>query len=283
MTDTQRNPMDQSSSPMLDTRLVAARDAARAAGMLALDYATRLKDGTLRIEAKGVQDFVSEADQAAEDLIRAELLGAFPDDGFLGEERGTTAGSGGGTWVVDPIDGTGNYVRRIDQWGVSIGYVAEGVRQIGVIYDPTRDRMFTATRGGGAWLNGARLDISTPADPASMLVVLGFSRRRPIDLYLDLIRRLQRDNIEHRRFGSAALGLANLAAGLYDGYIEAHINPWDMMAGALIVEEAGGTVTGHDFCADLKVGGPIAAGRPGTEATMTALLGVVTAGEAVSE
>lgn len=254
-------------------RLATARRAAREGGSLALDLRGRLETGELKVEAKGVQDFVTEADRATEDLVRAILQADFAADGFVGEETGRSDGEGG-HWVVDPIDGTSNYLRGLDQWGVSIAYVAGGRRQVGVVYDPTRDQLFEAARGEGAFMNGRRLDLTRQERGMGPMIALGYSRTQPLEVYFDAIRYLHEREIENRRFGSAALGLCYVAAGFVDGFFEMSLNPWDMMAGALIVEEAGGWVNPLAEGADLFAPGPVAASASPLKSDIEALLSI---------
>jgi myo-inositol-1(or 4)-monophosphatase len=186
-------------------------------------------------------DLVSEADQAAEDLIRARLAGARPDDGFLGEEGGDAEGSSGLRWVVDPLDGTTNFLFGLPQWAVSIACEdADGAPLAGVVYDPPRDEMWSAVRGGPARLDGTAVQRSERAELATALVATGFGydaevRRAQAARMADLLP-LVRDI---RRFGSAALDLAWTAAGRYDAYYERGVHHWDIAAGALLCECAG--------------------------------------------
>ncbi|WP_341313696.1 inositol monophosphatase family protein [Paraburkholderia sp. IMGN_8] len=221
----------------LHQRLAVARQLARDAGALALSFQERLKRDDLVIVEKGPQDFVSEADRATERLIRDVLTTQFPEDGFLGEETGRTEGQAG-MWIVDPIDGTSNYLRQHRHWCVSIAYVVADEPVLGVIFDPVNDELFHACKGEGAYLNEARLQ-GRKLQAGAGLVNIGYSARTALSTYLSTIEQLYLKGIEHRRLGSAALGLAYVAAGRFDGYVEAHINAWDVMAGVVIVREAG--------------------------------------------
>ncbi len=243
---------------MLD-RYQEAKDIALKAGELALEYKRNAQSQGLKIEAKGIQDFVTEADQQVEHLIRSTLQGKFPEDGFFGEESDSDIREGQGFWVVDPIDGTSNYMRNVDQWGVSIAFVKDNRMQIGVIYDPERDILYHAQKGQGAFCNEQRkmLNDSQPMDP---VIVLGQSRRAPLSQYLDAISVLHEKGVEHRRYGSAALGLAQVVSGQCDGYFEAELNPWDCLAGLLLIEEAGGVVVSGDQMAETLTNMSVAAG-----------------------
>ncbi len=223
---------------------------AREAGALALDLRRRL--GAL--EAKNPMDYATKADHDVEALIR-ERIGERFGDAVIGEEDGGVAADL--VWVVDPIDGTVNYIHGTPRWCVSIALVAGGEIESGVINAPDEGRLFTARRGGGAFLNGAPAQVSNLRHGASPVVEIGWSPRRPIELYGTLIRRLIGDGIEFRRLGSGALGAADTASGLNDGYVELHINAWDILAGMILVREAGGWTS--DFLAGdgLTKGNPI--------------------------
>ncbi len=218
--------------------------------------------GILAVENKGLQDFVTVADKRAEQTIRHGLLSRFPDDTFMGEESGGLS-DGVGTWVVDPIDGTTNYIRGFRHWGVSIAFVAGGRTEIGVVYDAAEDKVFHAMRGGGAFQNGLAIHAAATDDPANALVILGHSRKTSFDDYLALSRRLHERGIDYRRMGAAAIDLVRVAEGVADLYYERHLNAWDMLAGALIAEEAGAVVAMPPIDKLLAEGGPVIAHAPG--------------------
>ncbi|MEM8589058.1 MAG: inositol monophosphatase family protein [Pseudomonadota bacterium] len=250
----------------LADRLDAAGRIARQAGRHAL--ALRRDLAGLEVEEKGLQDFVTRADVEVEALIRDALLGRFPDDGFLGEEDSRRPPNDGhGTWVVDPIDGTSNYIRGIRHWGVSIAYVRDGRVEVGVIHDAPNDALYAAGRGGGASRDGLPITVSKTADMTKALAFMGMSRRMGLDDYLGDIRRLTEAGADYRRLGSAAIGLARIAEGVADLYFEAHLNSWDALAGMLIVAEAGGSVRTPDLQVMLDRGGPVLAdnGRLGAQ------------------
>jgi myo-inositol-1(or 4)-monophosphatase len=185
-------------------------------------------------------DLVSEADHAAERLIRERLAAARPGDGFLGEEGGDAAGTTGMRWVVDPLDGTINFLFGIPQWAVSIACEDERGAVIGVIYDPMRDELWTAERDGPALLDGRPIQGSTRDDLATAMVATGFGydaevRRLQARVAADLLPQVR----DIRRLGSAALDLAWTAAGRYDAYYERGLNAWDLAAGALLCRRAG--------------------------------------------
>lgn len=212
-------------------------------------------------ERKGLQDFVTAADRRGEETIRRALKTAFPEDGFLGEETGGRPDTAG-FWVVDPIDGTTNFIRGLRHWAVSIAFVRDGVLELGVIYDATTQSVYSAARGGGAWRGEHRIAVATRSDPAEALAILGCSRRTSFEDYQALQRRLNDMGVDYRRLGAAALGLVRVASGVADLFYEAHVNSWDILAGALIASEAGATVEMPPLPAMLERGGPLAAFAP---------------------
>jgi myo-inositol-1(or 4)-monophosphatase len=227
---------------MLDHERRVAATAARDAGHLL----RRELLGARRVAYKdGPTNLVTEMDARAEALILERLRAAFPDDAVLGEEGGASSGGSGRRWLIDPLDGTTNYAHGVPIFAVSIALEAAGGLALGVVYDPNLDELFVAERGAGTTVNGLQCRVSaTPALDVSLLAT-GF----PYD-----IRETPDNNLaEHaafslrargvRRLGSAVLYLAWLAAGRFDGYWELRVGPWDVAAGALLVEEAGGRVT----------------------------------------
>ena len=240
-----------------EAMLALAVGAARAAGVLLLGMRERAL-ATVTTKATAT-DMVSEADRAAERLIVERLLAIRPDDAVLGEEGGTHfdrtgVGTSGVRWVIDPLDGTTNYLYGLPAFVVSIGAELDGVGIIGVVYDPTHDELFTAIAGGGAQLNGRPIAVSGHTDLATALVGTGFAyeeeRRRAEGLVVARVVPRVRDI---RRSGAAALDLCNVACGRYDAFYERGLKPWDMAAGDVIVREAGGVMSAID-------GGPAVAG-----------------------
>ncbi len=254
-------------------RLRAAKEVAREAGRTALAY-FRNPDG-LEVMAKGRQDFVSEADHAVEALIRERLQGLFPEDGFLGEESGAAIDpkDAGGIWVVDPIDGTTNFINRVPVWCVSIAYVHQSGIEVGVVYDPNADEMFAARRGHGAFCGEAPMSTSAADSLTQGTIGVGYSTRTPGATAVDSIRRLLDAGGIYQRNGSGALMLAYVGAGRLLGYLEAHINSWDCLAGVLLVREAGGWT--NDFLANdgLLQGNPVIAAAPGVADAVRAVAG----------
>ena len=217
---------------------VAVR-AARAAGAVILRYMNRID--SIKVEEKARMDFASEVDRLAEAEIVRELKRAFPDHSILAEEGGRS-GTAPKQWVIDPLDGTHNYLRGFPHFCVSIGFLDHGDPVHGVIYDPLRDELFTASKGDGAFLNDRRMRVSNREHLNGALLATGFPFRQRgyLDAQLRMTRELLREAEDIRRTGSAALDLAYVAAGRLDGFFEIGLKPWDMAAGCVLVREAGG-------------------------------------------
>ena len=250
-----------------ELRLFAAQAVAREAGAFAR---TRFLGSSFTIGYKGPHDYVTEVDREAEELIAGFLHQGFPGDGFMGEEtKGRAAGRGGAIWVVDPIDGTANFARGVPRFCVSVACVLEGRVEVGVVYDPMRDELFSARSGRGASLNGAAIRVSNATALADSSVEVGWSARKGAAKYLDLVRAVALAGANPYRSGSGAIGIAYVAAGRRDGYVEQHMQPWDCLAAIIIVREAGGYVS--DFLAGdgLIKGNPIIACAPGLKAALT--------------
>ena len=222
----------------LSRRADAACRIAREAGRLARGY---FEDrGKLTIEAKGRQDLVSEADRTTEAFIRRELRQRFPEDKILGEEEGGEEASL--MWVVDPIDGTSNFLRGVPYWCVVIAYVVGGVTEIGVTYDPLRDALYLGRRGKGAWKDGVPIKV-TERGVESACAALSFNFKNDPGRYAELVTTLSQIGIDHRRTGSTALNLALTAEGVFDAALAMGCNSWDAAAGLCLVGAAGGTAT----------------------------------------
>jgi len=239
----------------IETRLTVATRLIREAGDLAAGYFARR--AALTRETKGPQDFVSVADREVETLIRTRLAEAFPEDGSLGEESG--GGAGERCWVVDPIDGTNNFLRGLPLWGVSIAYAIAGEPVIGLIYLPSVGRLYSAVRGGGAWCEGVPIRVSRASELAQATITVGISRRTSPDLSLPMIETVLRSGTALRCMGTCVVALAMVAEGTADGYFEAHVQPWDCLAGILIVREAGGRTNEVPGPLMLARGGPLLA------------------------
>ncbi|HEY7787666.1 MAG TPA: inositol monophosphatase family protein [Casimicrobiaceae bacterium] len=246
-------------NPDLAARAEFAARLAREAGALALRYFRRELDYTA--ESKGdPQDWVSIADRSVEALCRARLATAFPDDAMLGEESGGALTER--TWIIDPIDGTLNFVHGVCYWCVSIAFVRDGVRQIGAVYDPPHDELFLATAGGGATLDGHPLRVSACTSLDRALIMQGYVYRHDLDAHLRLRRALIQSGAEVKDHGAGALMLAHVAAARFDAYLEPHMHPWDASAGLLLVEEAGGRVLPYPGPQGLRAGGAVLASAP---------------------
>jgi myo-inositol-1(or 4)-monophosphatase len=253
----------------LARRLDVAGAVAREAGSL---MKARSGSAAVAFSMKGHQDYLTELDGEVERLVRARLAGAFPYDGFIGEEGGGEATDN--AWVIDPIDGTANFARGLAHFCVSIGYVANGASRVGVIYDPTRDELFAAATGLGATLNGAPIKVSSVSDIRQSSVECGWSMRRPISDWVALVGRVAATGAGVYRSGSGALGLAYVAAGRLEAYCELHINAWDVAAGLALVAEAGGRA--NDFYAEggLQSGNPVLVTNAALAAELEATTGI---------
>jgi myo-inositol-1(or 4)-monophosphatase len=232
--------------PMLNTAVKAARKAG------ALIHRASFDLDKLTVRRKRHNDFVSEVDHAAEEAILAVLREAYPDHGVLAEESGAHDAKAEYLWVVDPLDGTTNFLHGFPQYCVSIGLLHKGVAQQAVVFDPTKNELFTATRGAGAFLNDRRIRVSRTDKLDDALIGTGFPSREMghVDEYLRMFRAVTHGCAGIRRPGAAALDLAWVAAGRLDAFWEMGLSPWDMAAGALLVREAGGLV--GDFAGEDK-------------------------------
>ncbi|HNR39827.1 MAG TPA: inositol monophosphatase family protein [Acidobacteriota bacterium] len=223
--------------------LAAAREAARAAGNVLMRHFGR----TLDVRKKGAIDLVTQADLQAEAAVLDRLRTAFPGHGFLLEESGARAGSGEYTWVIDPLDGTTNFVHGYPPFGVSVGLVRGEEPLLGVVYAPALGEEFWAVRGGGAWLNGAPIRVSACASLREAMLATGFPYdAHTADDIVPLFAAFLRQAQAIRRDGSAALDLCYAAMGRFDGFWERRLRPWDTAAGAAILAEAGGRLSRFD-------------------------------------
>jgi myo-inositol-1(or 4)-monophosphatase len=221
--------------------LTIAVKAARRAGSLIHRAGNNLDH--LTVTKKSHSDYVSEVDRAAEQTIIETLLDAYPNHAILAEESGAQ-GDSEFVWIIDPLDGTTNFLHGFPQYAVSIALQHNGVLTQAAIYDPTKNDLFTATRGRGAYLNDRRLRVSKRKELADCLIGTGFpyTRFEHIDAYLAIFRDLMQQTSGLRRPGAASLDLAYTAAGRYDGFFETGLKPWDIAAGCLLIIEAGGMV-----------------------------------------
>lgn len=256
-------------SPNLNVMIKAAR---RAASSLRRDFN---EVENLQVSMKGAGDFVSKADIKAEQIIRDILMEARPNYGWLAEESEETEGRDGmHRWIVDPLDGTTNFLHGLPHWAVSIALERKGEIVSAVVYDPAKDEMFTAEKGSGAWMNDRRLRVSGRREMIAMIFATGvpFAGSKLLPKTLQELARLMPRCAGVRRWGAAALDLAYVAAGRYDGFWERGIKPWDVAAGALLVREAGGLVGPLDGDGDPIADGRIVAANAEIFETFSALL-----------
>ncbi len=228
-------------SANLNVMIKAARKAGRS---LSKDFR---EVENLLVSRKGASDFVTRADTAAEQIIRDELMAARPTYGFLGEETGEIEGQDPTRrWIVDPLDGTTNFLHGLPHWAVSIALEHKGQIVAGVIYDPTKDEMFYAEKGEGAWMNESRIraSVRNRIDESLYATGIPFATRGELPATLKDLANLMPACAGVRRFGAASLDLAYVAAGRYDGFWERSLQVWDMAAGIVIAKEAGAIVEG---------------------------------------
>ena len=214
----------------------------------------------LQVSMKGAGDFVSRADVAAEKVIRDELLGARPNYGWLAEESAPVPGADPTRrWIVDPLDGTTNFLHGLPQWAVSIALEHKGEIVAGVVYDPPKDELFFAEKGQGAWMNQTRLRVSARSRMIEALFATGlpFGGRADLPETIHDLSRVLPVSSGVRRFGAAALDLAYVAAGRFDGFWERRLNAWDVAAGILLIRESGGLVEPLDPGGDLLEDGAL--------------------------
>ena len=252
--------MSQSLHPMLNIAVRAARQAGSIINRAALDLEV------LKVATKGPNDFVSEVDRAAEAAIIDVLLEAYPDHSILAEESGRTRGARHSEyqWIIDPLDGTTNFLHGFPVYAVSIALAHRGVVQQAVVYDPTRNDLFYASRGRGAFLNDRRLRVSKRIRLAESLIGTGFPFRRGDNFkrYIQMFEEVMHACAGVRRPGAAALDLCYVAAGWYDGFFETGLNPWDVAAGSLLITEAGGLIGNFTGEADFLHQREVVAGAP---------------------
>jgi len=252
--------------------LNTAVQVARKAGDTAAGYFNRAE--RLEIRSKARNEFVTQVDEAAEAIIIEGIRERYPSHAFLAEESGAQ-GDGDHLWIIDPLDGTTNFVHGFPVFAVSIALKVRGVLEVGVIYDPMRQELFTAQRGGGAQLDGRRIRVSSQKALDGALIGTGFPYRSSgeyLDRYLRMLGSVLSETAGIRRPGAAALDLAYLAAGRLDGFWEFGLQAWDIAAGALIVQEAGGMLSELDGQGDFMETGNIVGGTPKVHTALSALL-----------
>jgi len=243
--------------PMLNIAVRAARNAGNII-VRALDHIDRLN-----VQTKSENDFVTEVDKAAEQEIIRTIHKAYPDHGFLAEESGKQSGNDY-VWIIDPLDGTTNYVHGFPQFAVSIALKHKEVLEQAVVYDPLRQELFTASRGRGAQLNDRRIRVTSRVGLQGALLGTGFpfKQQQYLDAYLETFKALFPMTAGIRRAGAASLDLAYVAAGRLDGFWEIGLHPWDMAAGALLIEEAGGFISDFSGHNEYMTTGNVVAANP---------------------
>src|SRR5882672_10653316 len=244
--------------PMLNIAVKAARRAGSIINRAALDRSK------LEIHSKRANDFVTQVDKAAEAAIIEIIRQAFPDHAILGEESGAIEGKADYRWIIDPLDGTTNFIHGFPQYCVSIALQHRGAIEHGVVYDPAKNELFTASKGRGAFLDDRRIRVTKCAGLKDALVGTGFpfKEQTRLELYMKQLKLIMQTSAGVRRAGAAALDLAYVAAGRLDAFWELGLSPWDMAAGALMVQEAGGLVGDLAGDAGWLERGDIAAATP---------------------
>jgi myo-inositol-1(or 4)-monophosphatase len=226
---------------MHPTLNIAVRAARRAGSII---NRAALEGGPLEVRSKRAHDYVTQVDRAAEEAIIEIVRKAYPDHAFLAEESGTTGGAADYRWIIDPVDGTTNFIHGFPQYCVSIAVEHRGALAHAVVYDPLKNELFTASKGRGAFLNDRRIRVSKCTRLQDALVGTGFPFKEVsrLDLYMRQLRGFMETSAGVRRAGAAALDLAYVACGRLDAFWELGLSPWDMAAGALLIQEAGGLV-----------------------------------------
>jgi len=246
--------------PMLNIAVKAARLAGSVINRAALDIEK------VQVQSKGANDFVTEVDQHAEAVIVETILAAYPGHGILAEESGREMGAKDSEflWIIDPLDGTTNFIHGFPVYAVSIALAWRGVVQQAVVYDPTRNDLFIASRGRGAYLNERRLRVSKRLRLADSLIGTGFPFRKGDNFkrYMKMFEELSQQCAGLRRPGAASLDLCYVAAGYTDGFFETGLSPWDIAAGSLIITEAGGLIGNFSGEADFLYQREVVAGNP---------------------
>ncbi|WNJ89651.1 inositol monophosphatase [Bosea sp. 685] len=254
----------------LDLRQYAVLGLVTEASRMALDY-FRKRD-SLGVTMKGAQDWLTVADGAVEDFLRQRLGVLFPSDAVIGEEGGGE--NSDAVWIIDPIDGTSNFARGDRNWCISIGFLRQGVPEIGIIAAPALDEVYLGRRGRGATMNGQPIRVSGASDITRAYIEMGWSTRIPAADYLAMIGRGLAAGASVKRSGSGALGLCHVANGRTEAYVELHINAWDVAAGVVIAGEAG-AVLNDFFSGDaIAKGNPILCSTPALADALREITGI---------
>ncbi len=259
---------------MTDNFVAVATEAARAGAGILLGYWQNL--GQEDADTKARNDWVSRADRESESKIIEVIRKSHPDDSILGEESGaSTTGTSGRTWIIDPLDGTSNYLRHFPFWSISIA-LRQGEEMIGgLVFEPLRDEWFVARKGGGTLRNGERVHVADQPGLDGAFIATGFPFRalKYLDDYMGVFRDVVATAKGVRRAGSAALDLAYTSAGIFDGFFELHLAPWDIAAGGLLVREAGGIVSDFSGGEQFWESGNIVGASPGVHRELVDIIG----------
>lgn len=254
----------------LNRRMQVAIQALRDGGRVALDYFHRRDE--LKVEAKGVQDLVSQADREVETLIRERIAQSFPDDMVLGEEHGGALAPS--LWITDPIDGTANFLRGMPYWSMVLAFIVDDRTELALTYDPVHDELFTARRGQGAYRNDKPIKVSGRTETTSACIGLSYTFKTPAERYERLLTNVLDLKLDHRRMGSSALSLCHVADGRLDAHAVLTCSSWDVIAGLAIVKEAGGRATDYTDGATLLETRAVAAATPGLAEAVAAASGI---------
>ena len=262
--------MSQALHPMLNVAIIAARKAGNIINRASLDI------DQLKVTTKSTNDFVTEVDQKAEQVVIETLLTAYPGHGILAEESGREHGAKNSeyVWIIDPLDGTTNFIHGLPFYAVSIALAYRDQVQQAVVYDPTRNDLFYASKGRGAFLNDKRLRVSKRTRMADSLIGTGFPFRKGDNFqrYVKMFTEIMQNCAGVRRPGAAALDLCYVAAGYYDGFFETGLSPWDIAAGSLMITEAGGLIGNFTGESDFMYQREVVAGNPKVYAQMVSIL-----------
>jgi myo-inositol-1(or 4)-monophosphatase len=262
--------MSQALHPMLNVAIIAARKAGNIINRASLDIEQ------VKVSTKSANDFVTEVDQKAEEVIIETLLTAYPGHGILAEESGRTHGAKNSeyVWIIDPLDGTTNFIHGFPVYAVSIALAFRDQIQQAVVYDPTRNDLFYASKGRGAFLNDKRLRVSKRTRMSDSLIGTGFPFRKGDNFqrYVKMFSEIMQNCAGVRRPGAAALDLCYVAAGYYDGFFETGLNPWDIAAASLMITEAGGLIGNFTGESDFMYQREVVAGNPKVYAQMVSIL-----------
>ncbi|MEY4561305.1 MAG: hypothetical protein RLZZ618_582 [Pseudomonadota bacterium] len=263
--------MSQALHPMLNVAIKAARAAGTVINRASMDL------DLLRVSTKSPNDFVTEVDQKAEEIIIETLLAAYPGHGILAEESGRTHGAPNSeyVWIIDPLDGTTNFIHGLPFYAVSIALAFRDQVQQAVVYDPTRNDLFYASKGRGAYLNDKRLRVSKRTRLGDSLIGTGFPFRRGDNFqrYMKMFEEVSQKCAGLRRPGAAALDLCYVAAGYYDAFFETGLNPWDIAAASLMITEAGGLIGNFTGESDYMYQREVLAGNPKIYGQLVGILG----------